>query len=165
MLATHAENGAVGNMTNSNSIPVLGATPLPNHGCRFVVWAPSAKNLSVHLLGDKDRVVPMHKLDGGYFQAEIQDVDPEARYFYRFEDGRERPDVASRFQPEGVHGPSQVVDLSDFRWTDAGWKGLELDKSVRAMHNNYRSVVVVACTVSFNTRISPCTSTVILRDR
>lgn len=130
MLATHVENGAVGNMTNSNSIPVLGAAPLPNHGCRFVVWAPALKTLSVHLLGDQDRVVPMHKVDAGYFQADIQDVGPDARYFYRFEDGRERPDVASRSQPEGVHGPSQFVDLSGFRWNDAGWKGLELDRSV-----------------------------------
>jgi len=72
----------------------------------------------------------MLKLDSGYFQAEAENVAWDARYFYRFEDGRERPDVASRFQPEGVHGPSQVVDLSDFRWTDSPWKGLDLDKSV-----------------------------------
>jgi len=117
-------------MRDSNSIRVLGATPLPNHGCRFVVWAPAAGNLSVHLLGDRERVVPMYKLDTGYFQAEIENVESDARYFIRFEDGRERPDVASRFQPEGVHGPSQVVDLSDFHWTDSGWKGLDLDKSV-----------------------------------
>ncbi|HEY8715343.1 MAG TPA: malto-oligosyltrehalose trehalohydrolase, partial [Candidatus Acidoferrum sp.] len=49
-----------------------------------------------------------------------------ARYFYRFDDGRDRPDPASRFQPEGVHGPSQLVDLSQFPWTDRAWRGFEL---------------------------------------
>ena len=104
-------------MGNSDSIPPLGATPLPGQGWRFVVWAPAAKELSVHIVGDSDRVVPMQKSDSGYFETTIKKLEPDARYFYRFEDGREFPDPASRFQPEGVHGPSQVIDLNDFKWT------------------------------------------------
>jgi maltooligosyltrehalose trehalohydrolase len=117
-------------MSDSDSIPPLGATPLPGQGWRFVVWAPAAKELSVHIVGDGDRVVPMQKSDSGYFETTITKVEPGARYFYRFEDGRELPDPASRFQPEGVHGPSQVIDLKDFEWTDSHWRGLELDRSV-----------------------------------
>jgi maltooligosyltrehalose trehalohydrolase len=94
------------------------------------VWAPGAKELSVHILGENDRVVPMQKSDSGYFETTIQKLEPDARYFYRFEDGQEFPDPASRFQPEGVHRPSQVIDLTDFKWTDASWRGLELDRSL-----------------------------------
>ena len=117
-------------MGNSDSIPPLGATPLPEQGWRFVVWAPTAKQLSIHIAGADDRVVPMQKSDSGYFETAIKTLQSDARYFYRFDDGREFPDPASRFQPEGVHGPSQVMDLNDFKWTDSSWRGLELDCSV-----------------------------------
>jgi maltooligosyltrehalose trehalohydrolase len=116
-------------MGDSDSIPPLGATPLAGHGWRFGVWAPAAKELSVHIVGDDDRFVPMQKSDLGYFETTIKELRSDARYFYRFEDGRDLPDPASRFQPEGVHGPSQIVDLKDFRWTDSSWCGLELDRS------------------------------------
>lgn len=49
-------------------------------------------------------------------------VEPGSRYLYRLDGGKERPDPASRFQPEGVHGPSQVL-LSDFPWEDSAWVG------------------------------------------
>jgi maltooligosyltrehalose trehalohydrolase len=117
-------------MGNSDSIPPLGATPLPEQGWRFVVWAPTAKQLSIHIAGADDRVVPMQKSDSGYFETTIKTLQSDARYFYRFDDGREFPDPTSRFQPEGVHGPSQVMDLNDFKWTDSSWRGLELDCSV-----------------------------------
>jgi maltooligosyltrehalose trehalohydrolase len=103
---------------------------MPSSGYRFVVWAPAANDLSVHVVAEAGRVVPMRKSDSGYFQAEISDLAPDARYFYRFGDGRDRPDPASRFQPEGVHGPSQVVDLNNFPWSDSSWTGLDLDKTV-----------------------------------
>jgi maltooligosyltrehalose trehalohydrolase len=117
-------------MGDSDSIPPLGATPLPGQGWQFIVWAPSAKESSVHIVGDADRVVPMQKSDSGYFETTIKKLDPQARYFYRFEDRREFPDPASRFQPEGVHGPSQVMDLKDFKWTDSSWRGFDLERSV-----------------------------------
>jgi maltooligosyltrehalose trehalohydrolase len=117
-------------MGNSDSIPPLGATPLPGPGWRFVVWAPAVKELSVHIVGDNDGVVPMQKSDSGYFETTIETLEPGARYFYRFADAREFPDPASRFQPEGVHGPSQAIDLKNFKWTDSSWRGLELERSV-----------------------------------
>jgi maltooligosyltrehalose trehalohydrolase len=112
----------------------VGATPDGGGRCRFVVWSPEARSLSVHLLpgsdGAKDRVVPLKKNTAGYFEADVEGVSAGARYFYRLENGSERPDPASRFQPEGVHGPSQVVDFGEFRWTDSLWKGLKLSESV-----------------------------------
>jgi maltooligosyltrehalose trehalohydrolase len=118
-------------MNDSNTGLPLGATPLPGQGFRFVVWAPAVKSLTIHCLDGVDRgPVAMRSLEGGYFEAEIRDLPHGARYFFRFADGRERPDPASRFQPEGVHGPSQVIDLDDFKWTDSSWKGLPLVESV-----------------------------------
>lgn len=118
-------------MNDSNTSLPLGATPLPGKGFRFVVWAPAAKGLAIHCLDGADRgPVAMRRLEGGYFAAEIKGVAHGDRYFFRFEDGRERPDPASRFQPDGVHGPSQAIDLDDFKWTDSSWKGLSLDESV-----------------------------------
>jgi maltooligosyltrehalose trehalohydrolase len=61
----------------------------------------------------------------GYHSVMAEDVKPGDRYVYRLDDQRERPDPASRFQPEGVHGPSQVVD-PHFPWEDDQWSGLPL---------------------------------------
>jgi maltooligosyltrehalose trehalohydrolase len=116
-------------MNDANTGLPLGATPLPGRGFRFVVWAPAAKILFVHRVGSAEPV-PMGKLDGGYFHAETNKLSAGDKYFFRFEDGCERPDPASRFQPEGVHGPSQAIDLDNFKWTDSSWKGLPLDESV-----------------------------------
>jgi maltooligosyltrehalose trehalohydrolase len=117
-------------MNQPDSSPRLGATPHPSGGWQFVVWAPNAKELSVHVVSGADRLLPMKRLDSGYFHLEMQDVERDSRYFYRFENGRDRPDPASRFQPEGVHGPSQLVDLDDFQWTDSSWTGVKFAESV-----------------------------------
>jgi len=80
-------------------------------GTHFRVWAPKADSLSVTVLGG--RSVPLRRASEGYFTGRADDVRAGARYFYRFSDGRERPDPASLLQPEGVHGPSEVVDLAE----------------------------------------------------
>jgi maltooligosyltrehalose trehalohydrolase len=76
-----------------------------------------------------------HRLsaDGnGYFAAIIDDVDVAAgvRYQFLLDNSRQRPDPASRFQPDGVHGASKVFDPAEYPWQDAGWMGLALDKYV-----------------------------------
>ena len=108
----------------------LGAIYLGNNRCRFVVWAPKAKKVEVHLLSPDDRYVELKARDLGYFDAEIEYVPPGATYKYRLNGGDEWPDPASRYQPEGVHGPSAVVDPSGFQWTDQAWSGIPLDKYV-----------------------------------
>jgi maltooligosyltrehalose trehalohydrolase len=71
----------------------------------------------------------MERDDLGYWRS-VSDAQPGAKYFYRLDGDRERPDPASRFQPEGVHGPSEIVDVQGFRWTDAQWKAPALDETV-----------------------------------
>jgi len=66
----------------------------------------------------------------GYHSVAVDNLQAGAKYFYRLGDSRERPDPASRRQPGGVHGPSELVDLRDFEWTDGDWKGAPLEDSV-----------------------------------
>ena len=88
--------------------PWLGAVP-DAEGTHFRVWAPRAQALSVKA-GER-AAVPLRPDADGYFTAHLPGVRAGERYRYVFADGRERPDPASLLQPEGVHGPSEVVDL------------------------------------------------------
>jgi maltooligosyltrehalose trehalohydrolase len=89
--------------------PWLGAIPGAG-GTSFRVWAPKAQSLSVKIPGGP--TAALSRDDDGYFTGRIEGVRAGARYFYRFADGRERPDPASLLQPDGVHGPSEIVDLA-----------------------------------------------------
>ncbi len=108
----------------------LGATPLGDGRCRFLVYAPKAKNVEVRLLSPRGRIVPLERDDRGYHRAVAEDVPPGTLYLYRLDGKKERPDPASRFQPQGVHGPSQVVDRNAFPWEDGEWRGLPLESYV-----------------------------------
>jgi maltooligosyltrehalose trehalohydrolase len=117
-------------MTGPRAVPAgpLGAIPTAG-GTRFLVWAPRTRSVDVHLLGRGDRVVPMAAVGRGYYEALVAGVAPGARYLYRLDGVRERPDPASRLQPEGVHGPSEVV-AREFSWTDAAWRGVPLSEYI-----------------------------------
>jgi maltooligosyltrehalose trehalohydrolase len=65
----------------------------------------------------------------GYFRAVVEGIGEGALYRYRLDKDKEHPDPASRYQPQGVHGPSQLVDHR-FKWTDSSWRGLPLQKYV-----------------------------------
>ncbi len=106
-------------MTSEVSAP--GATWLGAGRCRFRVWAPDHAEVWVHLLEPQDRLLPLEAVERGYHEAIARDVAPGALYRYRLPGGVERPDPASRHQPEGVHGPSRVVD-PDFAWEDGGFR-------------------------------------------
>ena len=93
--------------------------------CRFRVWAPRASALDLILLGPPERVIPLDHVGDGYFSGEVEGVGPGTLYRYRLDGEKARPDPASRFQPQGVHGPSQVVDVT-FAWDDIAWLGLPL---------------------------------------
>jgi maltooligosyltrehalose trehalohydrolase len=108
----------------------IGATRLPDGSWQFVVWAPDHESVELHLPHDEPSFVKMEKDELGYHQAVVKSAKPGARYTYRFDGVRERPDPASRFQPEDVHGPSMLVDVSSFNWTDSNWTGRELEESV-----------------------------------
>jgi maltooligosyltrehalose trehalohydrolase len=103
----------------------LGATCSITGGCDFLVWAPRAKNVEVHIVAPQDRFFPMEPLPRGYFHACVQEAGTGTLYRYRLDGKIERPDPASRLQPQGVHGPSQVVGR-EFTWQDESWRGLSL---------------------------------------
>jgi len=105
----------------------LGAAYLGGDRCRFCVWAPAARTVDVHLFGPPERLVPLERRERGYFERVVEGVAPGARYLYRLDGEVERPDPASRLQPDGVHGPSQVLGRDGFPWTDDEWTGPPLD--------------------------------------
>jgi maltooligosyltrehalose trehalohydrolase len=110
----------------------LGAHVLAGNRCEFRVWAPKHDRVELHLVAPRDLRVQMTKDASGYHAATVDATiveRPEGmRYLYVI-DGQERPDPASRFQPEGVHGPSEVVG-NDFEWHDQGWTGIALEDYV-----------------------------------
>jgi maltooligosyltrehalose trehalohydrolase len=92
-------------------------------GAHARVWAPKCRR--VELVVDEGAAHPLDRAGDGYFEAHIPDVGPGARYWYRLDGDRLRPDPVSRFQPDGPHGPSMIVDPSAFRWTDQSWNGID----------------------------------------
>jgi maltooligosyltrehalose trehalohydrolase len=107
-----------------NAAANIGASYLGKHVCRFRVWAPNVSPVGVRLLG-ADRLIPLEKTSSGYHEAVVENVHAGELYLFHLGQDRERPDPASCFQPEGVHGPSQVLD-PQFSWDDDDWHGLPL---------------------------------------
>jgi maltooligosyltrehalose trehalohydrolase len=112
-------------MMASNAVETIGAVYLGDHACRFRVWAPSQVPVGVHLL-KTERIVPLEKTGDGYHEGIVQDVAPGDLYLFHLARDGEHPDPAARFQPQGVHGPSAVVDAR-FAWDDEGWRGIALE--------------------------------------
>ena len=98
-------------------------------GVSFRVWAPEQKSLGIRLRSDRE-IVPLLQEEGGYFSAVVPGLKPGTRYILHLDTGEEIADPASRFQPEGPHGPSQLIDPSLFKWTDRNWTGLDLEEAV-----------------------------------
>lgn len=107
---------------NRSSDFSLGAICQEKESCRFCVWGPKIEKVEVHLLFPEDRFIPLTKTPEGYHQGSAEGISPGALYRYRLDGEKERPDPASRYQPLGVHGPSQVWD-NRFAWEDEGWIG------------------------------------------
>lgn len=93
----------------------------------FRVWAPAAKQAMVQL--ESGRTLPMQRDESGTFNVTAL-VHAGARYFYRLDEGRAVPDPVSRLLPEGVHGPTEIVNPDLFRWTDQHWRGLDRDEYI-----------------------------------
>ncbi|MGA0557961.1 malto-oligosyltrehalose trehalohydrolase [Larkinella sp. VNQ87] len=102
----------------------VGATYTGEGRCVFTVWAPEKESMTLHLVHPTDRRIPMPRVDREYFRVELTDIQPGVQYFFRPNDEADYPDPASHCQPEGVHGPSEVVDQAGFTWTDQSWRGL-----------------------------------------
>ncbi|MBC5786192.1 malto-oligosyltrehalose trehalohydrolase [Ramlibacter sp. USB13] len=109
--------------TSSRRRLPIGAEYRPREGTHFRVWAPAAKRVDVVFDGVAAAVPLRHEGDG-YFSGFADHAEPGARYRFRLDGGDTFPDPASRWQPEGPHGPSEVVALDAYRWTDADWRGV-----------------------------------------
>jgi maltooligosyltrehalose trehalohydrolase len=107
----------------------LGARLLGENACSFLVWAPRASRVDVCIGKQGEREIVMQAVGDGYFHAVVEEIAAGALYRYRLNDEKERPDPASRYQPQGVHGPSQIID-DRFSWKDSGWCGLPLESYV-----------------------------------
>ncbi|SDG15852.1 malto-oligosyltrehalose trehalohydrolase [Chitinophaga filiformis] len=106
-----------------------GAALLPGGICKFSVWAPFRNQMVLSVLQPQQASYPMVRDDHGYWHVEVDNVQAGTRYKYIPDDGPPLPDPASRCQPEGVHGPSEVTD-THFEWTDHTWTGLDLRELV-----------------------------------
>ena len=112
----------------------IGAKALPENRCQFTVWAPLLESVTVNIWDTAEtpaaRSLPLQKDDLGYWEIVTDGVQPGALYNFRLNGETERPDPMSRCQPEGVHGRSQVVDLTTHGWRDADWQNRPLDQYV-----------------------------------
>jgi maltooligosyltrehalose trehalohydrolase len=86
--------------------------------------------VEVVLDGDRSRAWPLEQENDGYFAGRLAEARAGDRYWLRLDGSLLRPDPVSRYQPDGPHGPSQIVDPSSFQWSDAAWTGLKADGQV-----------------------------------
>ena len=125
MTATAARSGETPAPAAPRRYP-LGAELLPDGSVHFRLWAPGRRRVAA-VIGDGGREVPLEPEGSGYFSVLVAGLPAGSLYRFRLDDDATLyPDPASRFQPDGPHGPSQVVDPFRFDWTDRGWTGLPL---------------------------------------
>src|SRR4051794_9404665 len=110
-------------------MPMLGATPKESN-TEFVVWAPKANRVNVRLITQIGGTQDLPMLRNGEGENVTFSLVAQARagdrYFYLIDDDPlQLPDPVSRYLPDGVHGPTEIVDPNAFRWTDQQWHGLD----------------------------------------
>jgi malto-oligosyltrehalose trehalohydrolase len=105
----------------------FGAQVLPGGGVRFRLWAPSVPTVILQIEGAQSGDYFMTALADGWHQIDLSSLGPGARYRYRLPGTAHGnllvPDPASRFNPDDVHSPSEVIDPTAFTWTDTTWRG------------------------------------------
>src|SRR5688572_26370887 len=111
--------------TIKRSLPI--GAEIQDRGVHFRVWAPRRQQVDVVIDGREHALE--HEADG-YFAGVVDDVAAGARYRFRLDGGDAFPDPASRFQPEGPDGPSEIVDPARFNWTDASWHGVGATRQI-----------------------------------
>jgi maltooligosyltrehalose trehalohydrolase len=118
--------------TTRRRLPV-GAELLSADAVHFRVWAPTRSRVEVALEDVRGQVVRTATLepeDRGYFSGVVEGSGEGTLYRYRLDEGERYPDPVSRFQPQGPHGASCVVDPNNFQWTDDEWPGPSLSGAV-----------------------------------
>jgi maltooligosyltrehalose trehalohydrolase len=100
----------------------IGAELQSGGGAHFRVWAPCCRQIAVEIEGLEPAALQSE--GQGYFSLYDPAAQAGMRYCFRLDQGEAVPDPASRFQPDGAHGPSEIVDPGDFAWTDRAWRGV-----------------------------------------
>ena len=113
-------------MPNNRRLPI--GTEVRGEGASVRVWAPDHANVAVVVeTGPAAGEYSLRSEPGGYFSGFVPGVRSGDRYRLRPGSGSAFPDPVSRYQPEGPHGPSEVVDPEAFAWTDGDWKGVPVE--------------------------------------
>src|SRR4051812_6095791 len=100
----------------------VGAEPQPEGGVHLRVWAPRVREIAIEIEGSSP--IALQAEADGYYSGLVADARTGMRYCFRTDlPDKLLPDPASRFQPEGPHGPSEIIDPGTFRWTDQSWRG------------------------------------------
>jgi maltooligosyltrehalose trehalohydrolase len=123
---TQAELADRNHLASTAAAPVrrlpIGAEPQPESGVHFRLWAPRCREVTLEIEGLES--VPLQSEADGYFSLWSLPARAGMRYRFRLDrGGAALPDPASRFQPDGPHGPSEIVDPEDFGWSDGAWRG------------------------------------------
>lgn len=113
----------------------IGAELMPEGGAHFRVWAPKCSKVEIvidpQLEQSQQKIIKLEPEEQGYFSGFIKDAQAGTLYKFKLDDNDYLyPDPASRFQPQGPHGPSCIIDASSFNWTDQKWPGVALEGQV-----------------------------------
>ncbi|MBV8866060.1 MAG: malto-oligosyltrehalose trehalohydrolase [Acidobacteriaceae bacterium] len=93
----------------------------------FSVWAPKAHTVAVRIGSIS---YPLQAGEHGWWKEHVHEAVPGTQYWFEVDGSNPIPDPRSSFQPQGIHGPSQLIDHQIFKWTDAGWQARPLSSAI-----------------------------------
>lgn len=108
----------------------VGADLSPDGRCEFTVWSPLASSVDIRIVKPAEFLVKMDRGADGYWRKTLDGIGRGSVYYYVIDGTLERPDPASHIQPEGVHGPSGVVDHISFSWNSPEWRPPPLEDMI-----------------------------------
>jgi maltooligosyltrehalose trehalohydrolase len=131
--ATPPEPSVAEHLFLPEAVPVrrlpIGAEPQPDGSVHFRVWAPRCREVAVEIEGLEPAA--LRSETEGYFSLRSLPARAGMRYRFRLDRGETAlPDPASRFQPDGPHGPSEIIEPETFAWTDGAWRGVSREQLV-----------------------------------
>ncbi|MDP9039674.1 MAG: malto-oligosyltrehalose trehalohydrolase [Acidobacteriota bacterium] len=108
----------------------FGAQVQDDGSVRFALWAPGVEHVTLAIEGPREILLPLQRDPHGFFSLTTRSARVGSRYRFVLPDGMRVPDPASRFQPEDIHGPSEVIDPAAFPWQDTPWRGRPWNEAV-----------------------------------
>jgi maltooligosyltrehalose trehalohydrolase len=120
-------------MMQQQQTQVVGAVPVAG-GTQFRIWAPTSRSVDVVIEGS-GLAHPLASGTAGWFEGLAEGLAAGDRYRLRLDGSDTYPDPWSRWQPDGVHGASAVVEHDAFEWSDEGWAGIQpADLVIQEVH-------------------------------